>query len=140
ALGSMSAGHVGPVPLHISARSQRPAAGRHTPGGLKAFGGHSAEVPVQTSATSQSPAAGRHSVFAATNVQLAVQQVPVGSAPTSHCSPGSRTPSSQAAQARDALSTSAASVSSNPTDNLVSFIAVRFIDPPRRDHVAGDLD
>src|SRR5262245_53889244 len=52
-------------------------------------------VTVQTSATSQSPAAGRHSVFAATNVQLAVQQVPVGSAPTSHCSPGSRTPSPQ---------------------------------------------
>src|SRR5262249_6139316 len=32
ALCSESAGHIGPVPLHISARSQRPAAGRHTPG------------------------------------------------------------------------------------------------------------
>jgi hypothetical protein len=49
------------TPSQLSATSQAPVEGRHTPV-FFASAGHALLVPSQTSATSQSPAAGRHGV------------------------------------------------------------------------------
>jgi hypothetical protein len=49
------------TPSQLSATSQAPVAGRHTPVFLASVG-HVLFVPSQTSAASQSPAAGRHGV------------------------------------------------------------------------------
>src|SRR5207247_11253045 len=60
-----SGGHVALAPVHVSAASQGPAAGRHsTLLGWKASGGQVGLVPSQVSATSHTPAAARPTTVA----------------------------------------------------------------------------
>ena len=62
-----SAGQAALVPVHFSAMSHTPAAGRHgVVEARKELAGHEADEPVQVSAASQTPAEGRHGVPAAT--------------------------------------------------------------------------
>ena len=56
-----SVGHDAPEPVQLSARSQSPAAPRHSVvAGWKASFGQTVLVPVQVSATSQTPPDARH--------------------------------------------------------------------------------
>src|SRR5262249_34134276 len=81
-----SAGQAGPVPVHISVKSQIPPEGRHTvPFGWKESAGQSSVTPSQNSAWSQTPAVGRHSaVLFASGGHGALDPV--------HCSARSHTP------------------------------------------------
>src|SRR5207249_378011 len=91
-----SAGHALSVPVQSSASSHEPMAPRHSNvEGSSRSAGQLPLAPVQNSATSQPPAAGRQSVVAGSNRQVDEQQSPSCTLPSSHCSPGSRTPSPQ---------------------------------------------
>ena len=58
---SLSAGHVGELPVHDSAGSQIPVLAKHTvPFAFKVFGGHTDDFPVQYAPVSQGPAGSRH--------------------------------------------------------------------------------
>ncbi len=75
------------APLHDSATSQSPTAGRHKPVRL-ASGGQVALAMGQVSARSHTPAEGRQ-MAGYSNWQVEEQQSPLAMLPSSHCSPES---------------------------------------------------
>src|SRR5579883_2377995 len=81
-----SGGQVTSLPLHTSARSHGPTAGRQTkPAGSFASAGHAGPVPLHVSAMSQGPAAARQTVPAGWNVSVGqLVLLPVQYSATSH--------------------------------------------------------
>src|SRR5262245_54474012 len=91
-----SVGQSSELPSHTSVRSQSPAGGRHTVPAGAADGDVRSQAPAPSHVPRvQVPRAPGHATPAASNWQVAEQQSPGCTFPSSHCSPPPTTPSPQ---------------------------------------------